>query len=357
MESAFFNLFTLLSTPSRRKSEYSIGGSFIYHDLLLPFENYLIKDLNTIKKTTGKSKLDFMTDQKSGTCSFMVFRMRARFQFGEDFRKVMTFMNTFVQVLIIKHNLQHAKSSIFWKRALLARTDSASRALYKWIRRGEERFTFNGKNMEEFRKFLSENLQSRPMNKFENEIYLSLRDILNELMLAQPPILPIPKKIFKKWDGTLSLKKDEIGNRNTPIKEFDLSSPGESMRHCNSLKCYANSFSEAIDLIYKMFSWGTNLEYCLFTIRRTFLLLPDVDFQVWNEPGRFSFLEDMYRGLSMMSEIGQKFQILLRVDFMDFFIRFKASYISLKVFQTLYPVVPKFKFDCRPLNFFKHWYL
>ena len=177
MESAFFSLFTLLSTPSKRESKYNIGGSFIYQDLLLPFERYLIKDLDTVRKTTGKTKLDFMTDQKSGTCSYMIFRMRARFQFGEDFRKTMTFINTFVQNLIIKYNLQHAKSSIFWKRALLARTESASRALYKWIRRGEERFTFNGNNMEEFRKFLSENMQSRPMNEFENEIYLSLRDM------------------------------------------------------------------------------------------------------------------------------------------------------------------------------------
>ena len=130
------------------------------------------------------------------------------------------------------------------------------------------------------------------------------------------------------------------------------------MKHCNSLECYINSFSEAIDSIYKIFSAKSHLEYCLFTIRRTFLLLPDVDSQVWNEPGRFSFLEDMYRGLFMMSRIVHDFRIFeSRGEFMDFFIRFKASFISLKVFQTLYPFLPKFKFDCRALNFFKHWYL
>ena len=358
MESAFFNSLSLLQTPSKRESKYSIGGAFIYQDLLLQFENYLIKDLNSIRKTTGKTKLEIITDQKSGTCSFMVFRMRARFQFGEDFRKVMTFMNTFVQSLIIQNNLQHAKSSIFWKRALLARTESASRALYKWIRRGEERFTFNGINMEEFKKFMIENIHSRTMNEIENEIYQNLRRMLEELNLAQPPILPIPKKIFEKWDGSLSRKKDEIGNSNTPMKDFNLSSLGTSMRHCKSLECYAKFFSEAIDLIYKMYLANTHLEYCLLTIRRTFLLLPDVDSLIWNESGQFAFLEDMYRGLFMMSKIVQKFRIFEEgVKFLDFFIRFKASFISLKVFQTLYPDLPKFKFDCRPLDFFKHWYL
>ena len=356
--SSFVELFSLLSTPSRRQSKFEIDGTFIYQDLLLPFEEFLVKDLSKVREITGKNKLDFATDQKSGSCSYMVFRMRARFQFGEDFRKVMVFINTFVQMNIIQNNLRHADFSIFWKRALLARTESAARALYKWIRKGEDRFNFNGNNIEVLKKILLEKNQSRQLNKVENEIFVNIRTTLFALNSSQPPLLPIPNYQFLKSSSNLSVRSKMFGSSQTFSGKYDIPSPGDKMKSCTSMKCYITSFSEVINAVFKIYEDKAYLEYCLLTIRRTFLLLPDVDSQIWSEDGTFTFLEDIYLAIFMMSDIVKEFQIIPdRADFIDFFVRFKAAYIALKIFRTCYPKEQKFKFDCRPIAFVKNWYL
>lgn len=359
LESGFFKLFALIASPFKRMSKFKVGANFIYQDLLFPFEDYLVKDLKKVQNITGRTVLDFITDQKSGTCSYLVFRARARYIFGEAFQKIMTFINTYVQILIIKSNLENGKNSFYWKQILLARSKSAARALLKLIRTDNNRFFYNVSNIDDLQKYVAQKQKSRKMNKFDLELYEQLQNIFEVLNLPKSSVIPIPSTSYDQWNGNLKLLTTVNQHTESEATNYKLLTIAEIFKNCKTLTCHMKSFSQVLHVISPMYDAKLNLEYCLLAIRRTFLLLPEVESAIWTENGDFLYLENIQSAIRILLTLGSEFDDFTK-DFpmsVDAFIKFKAANIALKIYRTLHPQEKAFKFHCSSIRFFREWSL